>query len=102
MAVAEVEKARLVVADVAELVIPTAQVQQIELLGKFVVLLLCAEIGLAVLLSAVLRQVIAMVPLKKAGLASTEVAAFLLGSGNLLNCIFFAFVFFCLAIENMY
>lgn len=64
------------------------------LLDKFIVPLLYAGVELAVLPSAVFRQTIFGTPLKKAKLVDIEVAAFLLGSGGLLNCAFLAFVFF--------
>lgn len=93
VAVAEIKKMYLVIAKAAEAVILIAQVQQAGSLDKFV-LSLCAEIVLAVLLSATFWQVIFVMPLKKARLANIEAATFLLSSGNLFDCAFFVFVFF--------
>lgn len=101
MIVIEVKKTHLVIADVAEVVIPTVQVQQTGSPIKFIILPLYAEIRLAVQPLGVFRQVIAMMPLKKVRLASTKAATFLLDFGSLFNYTFLASIFFCLIVEDV-
>lgn len=55
VAIAEIEKTCLVITETAKAMVLTAQVQQKRLPGRFVVLLLCMGVELAVLLSAVLQ-----------------------------------------------
>lgn len=101
VAIAKIKKIYLIIAEAAKVVVSIVQVQQTELPGKFV-LLLYMRIGFAVLLSAMCRQVIFMALLEKTRLANIKATVFLLSFGSLFDCIFFAFVIFCLAVKDKY